>query len=386
LADGEPIKVLAKANAAVGVLFWVDELADGFDDTKRYYAYRAFTPPAGNFAAAPFEQFTLVRSDFLRANDGTTPFPGGATVIRRVGITYNTSTAVKMEIRSVIKDVPSLYQYVPGAQPFTANTMYGKLIDWRGPIYTGYQAPWTWHRAGNAVAANNCIDLIEAAQNDYTAKFPSIQGPFSPVYYLPRKDNEQYGPANTFGWAGPDPNTFWGGFQYRTSSQLALYRMEATSAKCDAMLTKFINWLEFNWPTASPPGPPPTTFPATAPPYVQYNSEVYMTSLAGLTALYCKKKTIGDQTKVNTILSKAIAKLDYDYTQNEGTAYRGSWMANVAEVDRFYYCFWHGEAMHFLAETLTYLTPAEITALGSSKDRLKTMLYNSGGWVERNLR
>ena len=70
---------------------------------------------------------------------------------------------------------------------------------------------------GLLARANQVFDFLYDAQTAYAKQSPSnLTGPFMPVFIWPRWDNLDYSDnADSFSFAGPDPNTFWGGFQAR---------------------------------------------------------------------------------------------------------------------------------------------------------------------------
>jgi hypothetical protein len=385
--DTQTLKVQIKSDAAFPILFWLDTADSGFDATKRYYAGATLTPVSGDISLADFQELSFTKTYFLRADDGTTPFPGGTTQIKRVGYTVNDpSTAGKIIVKEIKLDIESGYPYCPGAQPFTANTMYEKLIAWRGPIYTGYQSAWMWHKMGETTPRNNCLQLLADAQTDYTSKHPGIIGPWSPVYYLPKPDNTIYGPAGTFGWSGPDPNTFWGGWQYRIAYDLGHLLLEdPTITAAATQLDAFCEWVNGAWPDSAQQGPPPTNFPALGAPSIISGEDIYFTSLLGAAVVYRKKQGLGTaQTNID-LLTKAIKALDRLYQNNEsGGENRGAFMPATADVK--YYGYHHGEAMFFLGELLKYLEPADYAALGTTKSRIEDMCFGAGGWAERHMR
>lgn len=145
--------------------------------------------------------------------------------------------------------------YYPGAIPFTANFQGNpaQLIDWRGPVYMGYQSPYMWLVIGDKGAATTDVALLSDAQQQWKTQTGAAQlGPFAPVFIFDRSDAVQYGPANTFGWEGPDPNTRWGGYQYRPLPELIeaaslLPAGDAMRAESLRVAENFLKWLAQDW-------------------------------------------------------------------------------------------------------------------------------------------
>lgn len=101
-------------------------------------------------------------------------------------------------------------------------------------VYSGYQDPAAWFVMGDKEIATDIVSFLDDAQSEYDKRY-DVSGPFMPVY---NKDG--------FGWNGPDPNTHWMGFQYRTFSHLAQYYYLSGDKKAEEMLEKFISWVETN--------------------------------------------------------------------------------------------------------------------------------------------
>lgn len=170
------------------------------------------------------------------------------------GITTNDPASHSVTLRRVRQTPPRDVKYYPGAIPFTANFQGNpaQLIDWRGPIYIGYQSPAMWAILGNLDAATTDIQLLADAQQEWrTQTGAATLGPFAPVFIFDRPDAVQYGAPNTFTWEGPDPNTRWGGYQYRPLPELveAAMRMPASAGQDKAIevAQNFIKWLAQDW-------------------------------------------------------------------------------------------------------------------------------------------
>lgn len=173
-------------------------------------------------AGTGMQTFTLHLSDFLSMATQE-PLQAGDPVYT-VGVITNTQNAHSLTIERIRQTPPLDVKYYPGAIPFTANFLGSpaQLIDWRGPVYAGYQSPDMWVTIGNQAAAATCVELLRDAQDAFLERTGgTLRGPFAPVFFFNRADAVQYGPPDTFGWEGPDPNTRWAGYQYRPLVELA---------------------------------------------------------------------------------------------------------------------------------------------------------------------
>lgn len=170
------------------------------------------------------------------------------------GVSTDDRAAHTVTIRRVKQTPARNVMYYPGAIPFTANFQGNpaQLIDWRGPIYMGYQSPAMWTLIGNQGAAATDIQMLSDAQQQWRAQTGQASlGPFAPVFIFDRPDAVQYGAPNTFTWEGPDPNTRWGGYQYRplpelTEAAMLLPPGPAQDSAINVALN-FVKWLAQDW-------------------------------------------------------------------------------------------------------------------------------------------
>lgn len=181
------------------------------------------------------------------------PLPANSPVYT-FGVTTNNPASHAVTLRRVRQTPPRDVMYYPGAIPFTANFqgVPAQLIDWRGPIYMGYQSPAMWAIIGQPGPAATDIQLLADAQQQWRIQTgQATLGPFAPVFIFDRPDAVQYGPPNSFTWEGPDPNTRWGGYQYRPLPELteaaALLPAGAARDNAIAVAQNFIKWLAQDW-------------------------------------------------------------------------------------------------------------------------------------------
>lgn len=354
---------------------------------------------------AQFDQWVADPSvvKFIRFSNGATsetiqlygrPLPANSPVYT-FGVNTNNLAAHSVTLRRVRQSPPRDVLYYPGAIPFTANFqgVPAQLIDWRGPIYMGYQSPAMWAIIGQPGPAATDIQLLYDAQQQWWAQTAQgTVGPFAPVFIFDRPDAVQYGPANTFGWEGPDPNTRWGGYQYRPLPELieAAALLGAGVARDKAILVaqNFLKWLAQDWawlpcwaPWADrfsasiervaamgwamspvhpafperPPFGPPTDFPR-GPAEINY-PEPHMAALILRSVLMLDQilRPNGDasgpmQIEHRAVVSKCMALLEALWIEEGAMAGTFSPSPDAHE----WYGFWHGEILDTLALAYTW--------------------------------
>lgn len=367
-------------NRSMTIWCYID-LYETYSEANRYLAPLSLS---GN----GLQTFTLNRSSFKNSAGATLPVNAP---VYTAGIYTNSPVAHTLWVKRIRQTPARNIAYYPGAIPFTANFAGSPpmLIDWRGPVYAGYQAPDMWVKTGNTAAAVTCTQLLVDAQAAWAAQTGFTAGPFAPVFYFNRDDAVQYGPVNTFGWEGPDPNPKWGGYQYRPLAELGV--SFAGAAPGSALYTKtlqglttFLNWLANDkwWPSFQPsvidawasqinhcaasdlppapamqqiPAGPPTDFPKTGA-EVNYN-EPHMTALILRTVILRDQKlrpkgdasgVIGDVDA--RVLDKCIMTLDSMWVTSGVMA---GTFSNDPDAHEWY-GFWHGEILTTLAMTLDW--------------------------------
>lgn len=258
--EGDVTTVIIGSSKPIDVILFIDKFQNSTTATRYVKTLK--------LSGKGMQTFQLTRTDFksLATNE---PLEAGAPVYT-VGIISRTEAAHDITIERIRQTPPLDVLYYPGAIPFTANFLGSpaQLIDWRGPIYAGYQSPDMWCTIGNQAAAATCVQLLKDAQDAFLETTGgTLRGPFAPVFYFARADAVQYGPPNTFGWEGPDPNTIWGGYQYRPLVELAKATWvlnepaKTMAAKC---VTDFHDFLA-NDTVWVPGGAAPSDFPANKP-------------------------------------------------------------------------------------------------------------------------
>ncbi|WP_235600920.1 MULTISPECIES: hypothetical protein [unclassified Sphingobium] len=171
-----------------------------------------------SFSLAPIPETGPASLDIYCYGDEPTTFDLPEAMLTEMKIKMKTGSAITARFGDIYvsNNLPIAYKYSPGVVPFTTDKA-GKegTKFWRGTPYVAYQYPSVWAMLGKLDHASQVLDFYRDSQDDYEAK-SGLRGPFSQVYIWPKWDNIAYGQAEGFSATGPDPNTYWGGFQARS--------------------------------------------------------------------------------------------------------------------------------------------------------------------------
>lgn len=263
----------------------------------------------------------------------------------------NAKNSMFRQFQMISSAPPSKYK---GAIPFefsnkSSNESILPTAIFQGPYYAGYQNPLPWFFIEDYSAAANMLQFLIDAQTAYQQS-TKITGPFAPVYHY---DNSMLREAtkNTFTWKGPDPNTLWGGFQYRPFAAVADFWQRCIAAKtnhqavtsAEKVSTTFLTWLDI-WLTDNPSETCiPSTFREGIHPSSEYQ-EPHIIALALKGALFCKKAGANPQ-KVTRVISKLYKMLiSCQITMGDMA---GSFSPHAKK--HLFNGFWAGEIMDALA-------------------------------------
>ena len=278
-------------------------------------------------------------------------------------------------IREVRPIPPVPLPYTPYVSPFTVNVFADEIIDWRGSPGSGYQYPTVWDIIGDATGVQTICDFLDAAQDDYVARFPGNRGPFSPVYIWDRADGLDLGTPNTWTWDWYDPNTEWGGYQYRPLENVARVAYQATHATAKTIATDFLTWLDANWTTSS--NPPPTNFPSTGTPTADYEEPHFA-------ALIMRAAIWGHLAGISSTLCEDLIERAWDYLEtlwNSSGDFAGTWSSNQND----WFGFWHAEIIEALGMLLDEGDAIRST-IGISATTIRSRLVTSDVWLTANTR
>ncbi len=265
----------------------------------------------------------------------------------QIGNIYNTVEATPYPI------------YSPGVIPFGITTI-GDTIESRGETpYSGYQDPTLWIEQNDWSKAEQVYDFLIDAQTAYIhPDRGDILGPLAPVYIWPGDDGNKYGLSNTWTWNGPDPNTFWGGFQARTFEAGArghylisknLNAPLSLKNKSYLFSKQFLNWLTHYLESNN--GSTPTEFykdsPARSTYYDPGSSALYW---RGALYLYLSSDDLKSESKLTiSYMYNDIVNRSFNIAlDNSKEFYGGLFDKNQISTPRSY-SYWYAE----LIETLS---------------------------------
>lgn len=341
-ASGDSTVVLVGSSIVMNLTLFLDTKDQtNYNDANRY---RVILPLTGS----GLQSFTLQLSDFKNSS-GTTLASGSS--VYSVGID-DTEIAAHTITLGRIRQLPNIpMRYVPGSViPFTSNYSNGVQIDWRGPYYSGYQSPWAIKQMGNEANVAGNVQFLADAQRAYSTMTGQGTGPFAPVYIPNRKDGVQYGTADSWTWSGPDPNTKWGGYQYRPLKELAYLvktcdGSESYYSQAVTIADNFLSWIDTQWTS----GGPPTDFIQGAVATTYDEPHFAGQILHAVLLMDLAKRPEGDSSGVlssiyRSLISKAFNYLSGLYVSSGTMA--GTFCADVE--NQSWFGFWHGEIMRSL--------------------------------------
>lgn len=280
--------------------------------------------------------------------------PLGST-IREALLNITDTSRQKLEL-FYIRPLPAeTYTYVPYVAPFTINLLDSKINDWRGSAYTGYQAPWIWQELDTPEGLKAVLDFMERAQLEYEEE-TKVKGFFMPVFLWDRWDSREYGKANTFTWEGADPNTHWGGFQYRAIETVArAWFNDPSNQQARRITMRFIESINTLWKSEN--DFIITDFPEGQVPVGEYN-EPHMAALLLRGAIFGYKASTNEFEKATllSVIQKCIKYMERLFrgfdkpVEWNNNFLNGTWSIDQAS----WYNFWGGEILSGLALLLKY--------------------------------
>lgn len=242
----------------------------------------------------------------------------------------------------------------PGVIPFTANLLQdanGKYQTdaYRGMVpMPGYQSPDMWQKWGYADRAQQVLNFLLEAQDEYTDQsLSNTVGPFAPGYVWPSWENGVGGNFNTWTWDTVDPNAQWGGYQHRALLATAEYwHRVPRDTKAQTIVMRFLGYIDkFYRSTAS--NQPPTNYPEFLDPTSNYVSiqESAMIARAALLA----NLSGGNPSITFRVLKKSIEFMQAEYVATGNMA--GSFSTSQptfttnSQTYKEYFPFWHAECL-----------------------------------------
>ena len=305
--------------------------------------------PSGNFQSilvAAVDADSEIYVDYI----GTLQTLPAGTTYQTVMLDYTDSDEAKVILNYISPKPDASMTYAPYVAPFDLHYYDGSIGDWRGPAYSGYQAPWVWQDIGDSTGLAEDLQFLEDAQTAYTAS-TGLTGGFAPVYFWNRWDSLQYNDANTWGWLpAPDTDTSWGGFQYRTAENVAkTWANDPNNTVAENITMNFINFIETQWDSI---GDFPTTFAEKATP-VNDQVEPHMAALFLKCLVYAHIASTSstDLLKIEGLINKTltyISNTHHDISSTPFSLYEveGTWSPDTTASQ--WYSFWGGEILDAL--------------------------------------
>lgn len=239
------------------------------------------------------------------------------------------------------------YEYSPYIIPFTLNLNNGVLNDWRGMPYTGYQCPWFWQDVKSQEGVNVSLQFLRDAQLEYKLRTKKHSF-FMPTFIWDRWDNLEFGEINKFSWNGADPNTFWGGYQYRTIETVAITLFnDNTLEMAKNIVYDFLSSLTKVW-TDTKAGVP-TTFNSDGSIKTEYRDSGSV-GIVLRTCIYALQSGQISKKLCINLINKCLVYLDNIFV--EPTIRNNHNQPNITGTwgeDNKFYQYWGGEILHSLA-------------------------------------
>lgn len=310
------------------------------------------TPPSsftGTIQAVVFD-FTASGGTFTLYRLGTAQSPAADATIANAALCVDNPAAQTVSVYHLrflpLKNIP----YTPYVAPFTVNLLHSSIITWRGMPYTGYQAPYIWQAIGDASGVATVLQFLCDAQDAYQSA-TGVRGPFAPCYVWDRWDAAAYGTPGTWTWNGPDPNTFWGGFQYRTLEAAArALENDPTLTAAARIVTDFLTMVARYWPSAD--AYPLTSFPQSGPPTGTYDDPHGAALLLRAAIRAYNSRRVSDLL-TQPLITRCMTYLDRLYVSDSQSEVCGTW-----STDGDWSQYWSGELLSALSMARAYFQAA----------------------------
>ena len=265
--------------------------------------------------------------------------------ISNVVVSYKDTSALDLAIGYIIP-IPNRdpLPYAPYIAPFDMHFVSNKLSDsdtsgggihsngslsnLRGAPYTGYQAPWIFQEStafsnntvtGNVVGLATNLQFLSDSQ-DYYASNTGLRGFFAPVFWWDYRDDANGHPINSFSMTGQWGNV-WGGFQYRTISDVArVLKNDPSNSQAKKIFIDFITGLDTIWKSSDIIGTFPTDFNDSVSPQHNQNDP-------HMIALLLRALSMGLQANLTQLQQSLVYKLI-----NQGLSYLSSLAIPISNV------------------------------------------------------
>ena len=271
-----------------------------------------------------------------------------------ISLSYAQQEALKIGLE-YLKPAPSRdpLPYAPYILPFDMHYINYELSNLRGAIYSGYQAPWVFQddvfTDGDAAVDTNLHFLLDS-QNAYEA-LTGVGGFFAPIFWWNYENDSGNNEPNTFGIVG-NWGDIWGGFQYRTFSDIArIFEKDEDNQEAYTLILKFIRAVDRYWKDTFTDFP--TAFVLGREPYSdQTDPQMVSNFMRGLiSGLHSKRLTYEEKSLLIKLVRKCLEYLDY-YHLPIATDFNDSEVEGTFSPDplnKTWYGYWGGEILSALS-------------------------------------
>lgn len=376
--------------ASPATYLYVDTAASYSPSTRYYYEL------GQNYAGTKIRNLTT--ADFKRIDSDSATL-GSAIVgypFRLYGAGFTTRDPQAMTFTIfLLRPQPMLtLPYQPYVVPFTINMLGPEVIDWRGSPGTGYQAPDLWGQLGSPVGALTQLQFLQSAQAQWQTDHGNL-GPFAHCYIWDRHDRSELGnpTPGTWTYTWHDPNSQWGGYQYRPLESCARLMAEKAAdptyssavALAKTLVQNYLSFLNVTaWPSlAGSVAGPPTDFTSTA--WQRNYEEPHFAALILRTATYALRSGLLDAS--STTNASALVSRSWTYLESlfqSSGAMGGTWSTNPAGL--LWYGFWNAEIVASLALLLDADSATIRSGAGIAADTVVSRLRANATWLVANTR
>lgn len=379
-----PIEATDTISVKVGSTVATDQVSI-FIDTAASYSEATRYRAVLDLPAGPAQEVELPLSAFLRLSDDT-PLSGAFTA-RGFGLSDKEPQTHAIVLISARPTDSVPVAFAPYITPFTINILNGDIIDWRGVPGSGYQCPDLWVEIGGAegpAGMETHAQFLTDAQDAWSDDV-GFDGPFAHAYVWDRFDSENFGqPAGTWIYDWHDPNSRWGGYQYRPleATARAILKTEGDGdyadgrALCIPIVSKFISWLNTTGWTSASSGPP-TDYPPTGPETLY--DEPHFAAIILRACMFSLQSATYRADAGREAAALALAARAWAYISGrfvETGQFAGTWSGGWPE----WFGFWQAEIIDTMAELME--APTIAAEIGVDLADVEHMLVLSDQWLE----
>ncbi|EMG24645.1 hypothetical protein K7G42_01065 [Streptococcus parauberis] len=280
-----------------------------------------------------------------------------------IHLSYSGTESLQVGLK-YLKPAPSRddLPYAPYIMPFDMHYINYELSNLRGAIYSGYQAPWIYQESifdDAQKALNTNLQFLNDSQNAYK-NLTGFDGFFAPIFWWDYLDDASGHEKNTFGIKGNWGNV-WGGFQYRTVSDVAkVFVKDTVNLQAYHIVIRFLRGVKKYWDNTLIDFP--TAFVENSKPYNDQKDPHMVTNLMRALSYTLKYENLStdDLTLIEDLFEKCINYLHYNWIESNGFSYsllEGTWTPDI--VNKTWFEYWGGDIL----DTLGLLQISDLSRL-----------------------